>query len=337
VWGFEYYADDVSSSRYRSAASGSPFLPVSARFPDGSAMDSAAVYASGHWTWERLSLDAGIRYSRFDIFLPATQEITAAKLTPTDLTGDLHFGYEVTPGIHIVGNLGRGFRPPNIFDLGTLGSRPGNRFNVPNPDLRPEAVWSYDIGLKVSRGGWQAEAFAWYADYRDKIGSRDTGDVTPSGRLVVRSDNLNTARLHGFEGGLRYLARPGLEVYAVVNYTRGEESGPDGLTTPADRIPPLNGRFGLVWEGGEVWRVEPYVDFAGEQDRLSPRDREDPRIDPQGTSAWETMNLLISWQAMETASVGLKLQNLADRQYREHGSGIDASGRNIGAWFNVVF
>jgi outer membrane receptor protein involved in Fe transport len=300
-------------------------------------MDSMALYASNHWSWDRFAVDAGLRYSRFEIYLPATAEVEAVRLNPTDLTGDLHLAYELAPGMNLMANLGRGFRPPNVFDLGTVGSRPGNRFNVPNPALQPESVWSYDLGFKFSRGRWQAEAFAWYADYRDKISSRPTGEVSPEGRLIVRSDNLNEARLYGFESGLRFLARANLELYAVVNFTRGDETEPDGSNAPADRIPPLNGRLGLAWRPVERWRLEPYIDFAGPQDRLSPRDQEDPRIDPEGSAGWVSLNLLASWQATDTAAVGLKLQNLSDRSYREHGSGIDAAGRNLGAWVSLAF
>jgi len=336
VWGFEYYTDTVNSTRYRRETADSPSLPVRSRFPDGSGMDSFALYASNRWYWERFWLDAGLRYSDFDIFLPATGELGAVRLEPTDLTGDVHLGAELAPGVHAVANAGRGFRPPNIFDLGTLGPRPGNRFNVPNPNLQPESVWSYDLGLKVSRGRWQAEAFAWYADYHDKIGSRLTGQVTPEGRLVVRSENLGEARLLGLEAQVRCRVQPDLQLYAVLNYTWGEESTPDG-SYPADRIPPLNGRIGLLWETYERWRVEPYIDFAARQDRLTPRDVQDPRINPQGTSGWTTVNLLLSWHITAKAAVGLKLQNLGDRRYREHGSGIDAPGRNLGFWIDVGF
>jgi outer membrane receptor protein involved in Fe transport len=337
VWGFEYYADEVTSSRFlRPNAAGPPFQ-VEARFPSGSTMDSAAVYVSNHWSWERLSLDAGLRYSRFEIYLPATDELPATTLEPDDLTGDVHLGYELAPGTKLVANVGRGFRPPNIFDLGTLGSRPGNRFNVPNRNLQSETVWSYDLGLKLSSPRWQAEIFGWYADYRDKIGTQLTGEVTPEGRLVVRSDNLNEAELYGLESGLRFLATASVELYGVVNYTRGEESDMSGSTTPADRIPPLNGRLGLVWEADERLRLEPFLDFASDQDRLSPRDAEDPRINPLGTPGWGTLNLLLSWQAASRAQLGLNLQNLGDKSYREHGSGIDAAGRNLGLWFNLSF
>jgi outer membrane receptor protein involved in Fe transport len=336
VWGFEYYADTISSHRLSSIANTEPGRPVAPRFPDGSTMNSMAVYLSNHWSWDRLTLDAGVRYSRFETRLPASPEIGEVHLTPTDLTGDLHLSYELAPGAHLVSNLGRGFRPPNIFDLGTLGSRPGNRFNVPNPQLQPESVLSYDLGVKVSRGRWQGEAFAWYADYRDKISSRFTGELTPEGRRVVRSDNLNAAELYGFESGLRLQAGAGLELYAVVNYVHGQEKEPDGTTVPGDRIPPLNGRLGLTWAVNGL-HFEPYIDFASSQDRLSPRDAEDPRINPEGTPGWATLNLLLSWRSSRDVSVGLSLRNIGDKSYREHGSGIDAPGRDLGAWMSFAF
>jgi len=336
IWGLEYYTDKISSSRVRHHQESGESRPVRGRFPDGSGMDSAAIYASNSWHWERLALTAGLRYSRFNISLPATAEIEATRLKPDDLTGDIHFGYDLRPGVRLVANAGRGFRPPNIFDLGTLGSRPGNRFNVPNPNLEPESVWSYDIGIKLTRDRWQAEAYAWYADYNNKISSRFTGEVTPQGRLVVQSDNLNQATLYGIESGLRYFSDDNLEFYAVLNYTRGEESD-TGTTVPADRIPPLNGKLGVIYQPNSQVRIEPYLNFAGRQDRLSPRDEEDPRINPQGTAGWGTINLLLSWQTGQRTTLGLRLQNLGDRSYREHGSGIDAPGRNVGVWIDTSF
>jgi outer membrane receptor protein involved in Fe transport len=333
VWGFEYYTDDIQSSRMLISEDGSESRPVRSRFPDGSGMDSAAVYASNNWRWERLSLDAGLRYSRFEITLPGSEEINPVQLSPTDLTGDIHLGYALAPEVHLLANVGRGFRPPNIFDLGTLGSRPGNRFNIPNPNLEPESVWSYDLGIKAATGRLQAEFYAWYADYQDKISSRFTGDVTPGGRLVVQSDNLNDARLWGIESGIRYLVREEVQLYGVLNYTWGEESDGD-MTVPADRVPPLNGRLGMVYEPTERFRAEPYLEFAGRQDRLSPRDVEDPRIDPKGTAGYVTFNLLLSWQATPRLRAGLRLQNIGDKAYREHGSGIDAAGQNFGLWLD---
>jgi outer membrane receptor protein involved in Fe transport len=45
----------------------------------------------------------------------------------------------------------------------------------------------------------------------------------------------------------------------------------------------------------------------------------------------------LNWSLSENLDVGLRLENLGDVHYREHGSGIDAPGRNIGAWLSVGF
>ena len=133
------------------------------------------------------------------------------------------------------------------------------------------------------------------------------------------------------------MAADGLRVYAVLNYTRGEEQDNRDQAFPADRIPPLNGQLGLKYSFNNNWRVEPYLLFAGRQDRLSPRDEEDPRINPLGSAGWVTFNLLLDWQATDSLQLGLRLENLADKAYREHASGLDAPGRNIGFWVNYEF
>ena len=50
-----------------------------------------------------------------------------------------------------------------------------------------------------------------------------------------------------------------------------------------------------------------------------------------------TLNILLDWQATESLQLGLRLENLGDKAYREHASGIDAAGRNVGLWLNQLF
>jgi outer membrane receptor protein involved in Fe transport len=338
VWGAEYYTDSVDSQRYRQTEESDTKTEVRSRFPDNSSMDSAAVYFSGEWiNTDKFNLNAGLRYSWFDIRLPANDNYENVKLTPSHLTGDIHAVYELNPGLKIVGNLGHGFRPPNIFDLAALGPRPGNRFNIANTDLGPETVWSYDLGIKAESDSLEFEVFAFYLDYSDKITSVFTGDVTEDGRFVVRSENRNNVEIYGLESGLYWAVMEDLRLFAVVNYTHGKEQGDSELSFPADRIPPLNAQLGMEYYFNNGWRIEPYLIFAARQDRLSPRDVGDPRINPMGTESWATLNLLLDWQATDMLQLGLRLENLADRAYREHGSGIDAPGRNIGLWVNFKF
>ena len=338
VWGAEFYTDAVDSRRFMQLEGADGLTEVPSRFPEGSSMDSGAIYLSAEWLrTKNFNLNAGLRYSWFDISLPAVNNNAAMTLSPSDLTGDIHAVYALKPGLKLVANLGRGFRPPNIFDLATLGARPGNRFNVANPKLKPETVWSYDLGFKLETAGLELEVFVFYLDYSDKITSVFTGEVTADGRDIVRSENRNTVEIYGLEAGVYWTATDDMHAFAVINYTRAEEQGELGPVFPADRIPPLNGKLGLAYFFKGDWHVKPYLMFAGRQGRLSPRDVRDPRINPLGTPGWGTLNMLLGWQATASLQLGLRLENLADKAYREHASGIDAPGRNIGLWVNYSF
>ena len=39
--------------------------------------------------------------------------------------------------------------------------------------------------------------------------------------------------------------------------------------------------------------------------------------------------------SLDDTTVGLRIENLGDRRYREHGSGIDAPGRSVGLWLRA--
>ena len=114
-----------------------------------------------------------------------------------------------------------------------------------------------------------------------------------------------------------------------MNYLHGEQLEPGAGEVPADRIPPLNGKLRFRYQWTESLLVAPYLFFAGSQDRLSPRDVNDSRIDPAGTAGWVTANIMASWAVNESLLLTAQSENLLDRAYRVHGSGIDAAGRNL--------
>jgi outer membrane receptor protein involved in Fe transport len=71
---------------------------------------------------------------------------------------------------------------------------------------------------------------------------------------------------------------------------------------------------------------------AAAQPRLSSRDRRDSRIEPGGTPGFWTLGLRAAVARGQTRLTA-GLENLLDRGYREHGSGIDAPGRHV--WVRV--
>jgi len=116
-------------------------------------------------TFGKLDLSAGIRYDRrqehgSSLYLDANEAPTSS----TDPTATLRFpsfnsvftgtsgsvgaAYQLPGGLYTKLNLSRGYRAPNIAELGSNGVHEGTfRYEVGNPDLKPESSMQFDYSL----------------------------------------------------------------------------------------------------------------------------------------------------------------------------------------------
>jgi len=326
IAGVDLYHDEVRSARVEQNIVDGTIATLAARFPDGATITQAGAFGNVQWKIaERHSLSAGLRYTDVQIDLP-----DGTKIRPGRFSGDLGWIFDISETLQIVANAGAGFRAPNIADLGTLGNRPGNRFNIPNTSLGAENVNHGDLGLRYRSDRWQFELALFALRYSDRIVSVSTGDVTPSGRDIVQSVNAASSTIQGLEAGLNVDLTDQVSIRAVLNYARGDQLT-GGTEEPADRVPPLNGHVVVRYETGGRWRFESWLRAADRQDRLSARDVGDSRIDPNGTAGWASLGVNATWSNDSGWQVTLGADNLADKQYRTHGSGIDAPGRSLSA------
>ena len=328
IAGVDLYHDEVRSSRLAQDLNTGALMTLSPRFPDGSTVAQAGLFGNLQWqAADRHHVTAGLRFSDVRIDLP-----DGTGIDPARLSGDLGWIFDISDSLHLVANAGAGFRAPNIADLGTLGNRPGNRFNIPNSSLAAENVTHGDLGLRYRAEGLRFEIVLFALRYSDRIVSVSTGEQTPDGRDIVQSVNAAASTIRGIEAGLDLELTEHLDVSAVVNYARGEQEV--GATSePADRVPPLNGRVELRYVPGDRWQLATWLAAASSQDRLSARDVRDVRIDPNGTPGWASIGASVTWTHADSWQVTLGADNLADKEYRTHGSGIDAPGRSFSATF----
>lgn len=91
----------------------------------------------------------------------------------------------------------------------------------------------------------------------------------------------------------------------------------------------MKGIFGQRWRRRSGKWVEAYTVLAGAQHRLSPADLTDPRILPGGTPGFATANLRGGLPVKGLGTLTIGLENLTNKLYRWHGSGIDAPGTNL--------
>ena len=330
VVGAEAYRDEVASRRSEESLVDGQVTALTPRFPDGSEIERFAIFGNTErHVSARNILGGGVRVSHENVSLPSTPVSAATSVRVTDTSGDIGWIFNATDKLQLVANAGFGFRAPNVFDLGTLGNRPGNRFNIPNPDIDSERVVQVDAGVRYSDDRARFELMIYTLDYDDRITSVLTGDVTPEGRDVVQSVNAADSTIRGLEGGAGFDISDTVSIEAVLNYTWAEQRVSGSSAEAGDRIPPLSGRLNISYDGGGNFMAEAWLRFAGEQDRLSARDVRDTRIDPNGSSGWGIMGARGSWDFRGGWSFTAGIDNVFDKRYRMHGSGLDATGRNL--------
>jgi outer membrane cobalamin receptor len=228
-----------------------------------------------------------------------------------------------------------GFRAPNLGESVMLGDT-GKYFHIPNAHLKPEESDTFEVLTRLSLGPVTLGVSGYVSLLADLIKREETtyeGQLTIDNKPVARDINGNEGILFGVEGQLGLDLSHGFSTQANLAYTRGDEILPDDTTVPLTRIPPLFGNVGLRYEMPQntFWKgfVETYVRFARQQTRLSEEDEKDARIPEGGTPGWSTWNIAMGYTAWQRVQILLRGENLLNKKYKYHGSGIFGAGTNV--------
>lgn len=331
TYGADWYYDDVDAFRNRFNFDTGQFVsPLVPQFPDDSYYERFGVFAN----WDvpltsRLSAHATVRYELVD--LGATPIVTINNVpTPLhvapsfhDTIGAVGLTYELTPCWALVGSISEGWRAPNLDDL--VATNPfvmQSGTDIPSLSLRPENAVSYEVGMKVDTQRLHSQLFVFWMDLDDNIlrGPQQQG-------LFQRTNQDSFVQGVEFYG--EYLLERGWSVYGNFSYFYGINEEAD---EPLSRIPPTQGIAGLRWRGaGHRQWLDVYTWLVRRQDRLAAQNLTDSRFPPGGTPGFGIVNVRMGTRLGRDQLVTLVLENLFDKAYRVHGSGVDGPG------FNAIF
>ena len=219
---------------------------------------------------------------------------------------------------------------------------------LPNTQARPEKSLSTEVGVRYSGSGGAVDFTVYYTrirDFIDRVPGSFQGDTLFDGERIYTGQNVGTARMVGFEAEGVVRLGP-LDGRATVLYTRGDQEDASGAETPMSKIPPLAGSLGLRWthKSQRIW-VEYALQWATPQDRLGLRDQNDSRICPEsmqdqpelcGTDGYAVHGLSAGAEVTTRVVVTAGFDNIADRLYRTHGSGVDSAGRSVWVGISAV-
>jgi outer membrane receptor protein involved in Fe transport len=244
--------------------------------------------------------------------------------------------------------VAQGFRAPHMDDLAKNSTTFGGQ-TIANPDLESEQSLTGELSVDWNNPVWKTSFAVWHTGLSDAIGARlvnDGGTPGVGGDDTYQRDNVGRASLYGFEvQASRKLSGPESDwsLGAGIAWTEGKQydetidpatGTAPGYDVPFRRVPPLVGELSLEYEPSKPDTVVHWGELsfvaADDQDKLSPEDKLDPRIDPNGTPGWARLDLDVGGPLGNIAgsrwSVGV--HNILDRAYRMHGSGLDAPGIN---------
>jgi len=337
TYGIDLYFDKVSSERtFMYTETGTSERDERGRYPDGARYDSYGfffqdeLHINPKWT-----LTPGIRFGYFNTKFTISRSGSRSGQIQQDfksITSSMGLIYKLSDRIYLNANVGQAFRAPNLSDLTKLGESKGNTYEVPNPDLVPEKMLSFDTGFKLDFEDFKMQVSTYYASITDLLASAEanengspTIEINDIVYKVKAKTNIGNAFIRGFEASLVYNLYKFLSLQTNISSTFGQNTTAE---EPVGGIPPLFGRIGLKWNK-PTYHFDLYMRFAGKQDRLSTDDLDDPRIPEGGTPGWQTINVRTGFELWNAGNIQFAIENICDTNYREHGSGINGPGRNL--------
>ncbi len=165
------------------------------------------TYATASKTWDKWTLNGGLRYDRRN--LHSEELIDEGVLRFHDftrnfdgVTGSIGAVFNATEQMNIRMNLSRGFRTPNMSELGSNGIHEGTiRYEIGNQDLKAEYSLQADLGLDISSNYFSAQLAVFANKIDNFIYAHRINEVMEDGYLTYRFD-AGDARLMGVEAGL---------------------------------------------------------------------------------------------------------------------------------------
>ena len=259
----------------------------------------------------------------------------------TALTGNIGVIFSSDDGWRISPLFSTGFRTPNVDDLTKVFESASGNLIVPNPDLKPEHTFNYELSVgKTYSNKVQIGVTGFYTDYRDALTTAPTtfngqSQLLYNGVLSNVSTTVNKAKayIYGVSGNLAADISEHISFSSVLTYTYGRiKESPNNY--PLDHIAPMFGRTSLTGHFSKFTAEVFALYNAAKKSKdynLRGEDNQLYSADPVNgyTPSWFTLNLRTKYDINKHAAIQFAIENITDKFYRVFASGLSAPGRNF--------
>ena len=334
------YAAGISGMWQHSENLGEEYLIPSYRLFD------VGAFASVTRQLDNLTLSGGLRY---DIrHLHSYEQEDDGELRFTDftrnfsgLTGSIGAIYNITPKLNMRLNLSRGFRAPNLSELGSNGEHEGTfRYEIGNSQLSPENSWQLDLGLDYSSEIISTQLSLFANHINNYIFLERLTSATKENLYQYKQ---GTARLLGFEALVDIHPIEPLHFENSFSYVNARQLNQpeDSRWLPFTPAPRWNSdlRYDIIRDGRTLTNT--FVSL-GLECYLRQANAHTAYGTETATPSYTLLNITagtdIRWHNRTVASIYLSGTNLTNRAYQSHlsrlkyadGPGICNMGRSFG-------
>ena len=321
--GIDYYRDLVFSEAIETSSTFNSPIQKRGLYPNGSVYKNSSIFNLHYIDLGKLNINTGVRYNFLDIQIKdATLGNIAVK--PAAFATNFGINYQLNRTQYLFGSMTRGYRAPNIDDLGSLGII-DFRYEIPNYDLKPEQSNNFEIGYKYNSKKVNFSISAFQMNLKDIIARVLVEGQIINGYKVYNKENIETSYIKGAE--LTYATKidQNFDLQINTTYTYGQNVTKN---EPMRRIPPIFGQNRLAWHKKNIFLSITHQ-FAGKQNRLAQGDIDDNRIGKLGTPHWNLINIDAGIK-LKHLQLNTSLINILNEKYKTHGSGVYGMGRAIG-------
>lgn len=346
------YGADAQINILRSTAQAENILTsatrlTNTRYPDGkNNMNLAGVFAQHVYKFGKgkFVLNDGIRVNATTLHSTIDNNLLSLPFTEIKennkaATGNIGLIYFPAKNWRLNLNASRGFRAPNIDDLGKVfDSFTGEMLVVPNQNLKPEYTNSVDLGVEYKDKTFFFSMYGFYTQFRNAIVLDDfqfNGDdsLLYNGQMTKVFANQNKAEAYlygaGFETKIQFNKL--FSFSGNIAYTYGRFKEENGQEVPLDHVPPMYGRASVAYTKDKL-RLDLFCLYnsAKKLKDYNPNGEDNLRFAlADGTPSWYTVNIRSNYDINKNFSAQLGVDNILDRNYRHFASGISSSGRSF--------
>lgn len=351
-YGMEYVQNKVVSTAEALDLSTETVHDIPARYPHANWI-SLGLYAQAEWRAHRtLNIAAGLRYNHYIInsdFSKVGYKVPFEHLQSSNagnVSGNIGINWRPSSAFLLRLNYARGFRAPNVDDMGKLFDSADGYVTVPNPSLQPEYADNFEVGFATHFSSWlRFDATAYYTRLGNAIVRRNyifngQSSMQYQGELCIVQalQNAAVSRVWGIQLSLQSRFARYFYVDAHFNWQRGFEELDDGQVSPSRHVAPMFGRAAIGFDNKKIC-IEAFTAFQGMRDAYDMPEEERTKTeiyakDENGNAyspAWVTINMRLSYAILKNLKLNATIENISDARYRPYSSGISAPGRNFTA------